>query len=45
MAATSDNNQWSESNTLFLILDVGDTLKTNSTNAVWYIVAYPLKGV
>lgn len=44
MANTSNNNQWNESNTLFLILDVGDTLETNSTNAGWRIVAYPLKG-
>ena len=44
MASTSSNNQWHESNTLFLMLDVGDKLKTNSTNAVWTIVAYTLKG-
>lgn len=45
IAWTSSNNQWHESNTLFLMLDVGDTIMTNRTNAVWYIVAYPLKGV
>lgn len=44
IASTSSNNQWHESNTLFLMLDVGDTIMTNSTNAGWFIVAYPLKG-
>lgn len=44
IASTSSNNQWNESNTLFLMLDVGDTIMTNSTNAGWFIVAYPLKG-
>jgi hypothetical protein len=44
-AYTSANNQWRESTTVVVYMDIGDEITTNSTNAIYDSVKFPLKGV